>query len=652
MISNQVSISHLVATSIVALPLLGFFGLLFFGKRLRGNTAGWIALGTSTLSFLATLLIFVQVHHSHHERLAIVKLFEWIGVGPFHVDAALRFDALSLTMALFVTGVGSLIHLYSVGYMAGDARYSRFFVYLNLFLASMLVLVLGNNFLMTFVGWEGVGTCSYLLISFWFERPAAASAGKKAFIVNRIGDFGFLIATFLIVSKIGVHSSHPLDFDVVLSQSLPLLKSSATAICLLFFLGACGKSAQLPLSIWLPDAMEGPIPVSALIHAATMVTAGVYLMVRIAPLLVFSTSALTTIAVVGAITALFAATAAVAQNDIKRVLAYSTISQLGYMFLAVGSGAYTAAIYHMITHAFFKALLFLGAGSAIHGLHEEQDMKRMGGLRKWMPVTAFTFLIGWLAIAGVPPFAGFWSKDDILHAAYGKSHLLWAIGLFTALLTAYYMTRQIVLVFFGGERFRKVTTDKHDINEHTAQEAHHGAHGDNPHESPWTMTAPLIVLAVLSLVGGLINLPFGPKLALEHWLGAIVPQAPEIAVSTLRLAVIATVVALAGILISFVLWRKATEHRSLEPVFLKKAWGLDALYRLIVEKPGVLLANFSAYIFDRKIIDGIVNGAGITVEHVGSVLRRAQTGYVRTYALAILAGTVVLLGYGIVRAYS
>ena len=383
-------------------------------------------------------------------------------------------DPLSITMALFVTGIGALIHLYAVGYMHGDERYHQFFVYLNLFGFSMLMLVLADNFLLTFLGWEGVGVCSYFLVSFWFERSTAAVAGKKAFVTNRIGDFGFMIAMFLIFSAFG-----SLDYLDTLHLAPELAAGTATAIALLLFLGACGKSAQLPLYVWLPDAMEGPTPVSALIHAATMVTAGVYLMVRTSPFLAAAPDVPWVIAIVGVATALFAATIACAQNDIKKVLAYSTISQLGYMFLAVGCGAYVAAIFHMVTHAFFKALLFLGAGSVIHGMHDEQDMKKMGALRKLLPVTSFTFIIGWLAIAGVPPFSGFWSKDDILLNAWEKSPILWAVGLLTALLTAYYMSRQVFLVFYGKERWTHAA-DPETPGEAVAEPEHEPAASSRP----------------------------------------------------------------------------------------------------------------------------------------------------------------------------
>ncbi|MGH9035655.1 MAG: NADH-quinone oxidoreductase subunit L, partial [Acidimicrobiia bacterium] len=375
------------------------------------------------------------------ERIVERELYDWIPAGGFSVKALLLVDPLSITMALFVTGVGALIHLYSIGYMHGQERFTRFFTYLNLFAFSMLVLVLAGDYLLVFVGWEGVGLCSYLLISFWFERPSAAVAGKKAFVTNRVGDFGFMLAMFLIFAHLGT-----LQLVPALEGAEHLASGTVTAIALLLYLGAAGKSAQGPLFVWLPDAMEGPTPVSALIHAATMVTAGVYLMSRSHPFLQHSEVAGDVVAWVGAITALVAATIALINHDIKRVLAYSTISQLGYMFLAVGVGAYTAAIFHMVTHAFFKALLFLGAGSVMHGLHDEQDMRRMGGLRKYLPITAGTFIVGWLAIAGIIPFAGFWSKDEILALAFVDGQYgVWFLGAVTALLTALYMTRQVLL---------------------------------------------------------------------------------------------------------------------------------------------------------------------------------------------------------------
>ncbi len=488
-----------LAWLIPVFPAFGAVVLLLFGKRIGEPRAGWFATAMIGLSFVASVVAFFAVWSLGPEaRSNVSQGFTWIQAGTFRVDFRFLVDPLSSTMTLFVTGVGTLIHLYSIGYMHGDSRFSRFFAYLNLFATSMLVLVLGSSFLMTFMGWEGVGLCSYLLISFWFERNSAAVAGKKAFVTNRVGDFGFMLAMFLIFQKVGT-----LDYSA-LGAAGHLPQSAVTAIALLLFLGAMGKSAQLPLHIWLPDAMEGPTPVSALIHAATMVTAGVFLVVRAHAYFDFSNHAGTVVAWVGAITALYAASVALAQNDIKRVLAYSTISQLGYMFLAVGVGAYSAAIFHMITHAFFKALLFLGAGSVIHGMHDEQDMRRMGGLRKYMPITVGTFIFGWLAISGIIPFAGFWSKDEILSKAWSTHNYgLWAIGAVAALVTAFYMTRQVWLVFYGPERFRDDAAlvqgagDAHEGDEVHVGEAHGGL---EPHESPWTMYVPLVALAAALVV--------------------------------------------------------------------------------------------------------------------------------------------------------
>ncbi len=627
---------------IPAFPLAGFVVLVLAGRRLGDPRAGWLATVAVAGSFVATCVTFAGLLDLHGEERSVTdSLFTWMQVGRLEIKASLLIDPLSITMALFVTGVSTLIHLYSIGYMHGDERYPRFFVYLNLFVFSMLMLVLADNFVLTFLGWEGVGACSYLLISFWFERETAASAGKKAFITNRIGDFGFLVATFLIFGAFG-----SLDYVDVLPQSHLLAPSTATAIGLLLFLGACGKSAQLPLYVWLPDAMEGPTPVSALIHAATMVTAGVFLMVRVSPILHETTAVLTVIAIVGAATALFAATIACAQDDIKRVLAYSTISQLGYMFLAVGSGAYAAAIFHMITHAFFKALLFLAAGAVIHALHDEQNMKRMGGLRKYLPITSTTFAIGWLAISGVPPFAGFWSKDDILVNAWQKSPVLWAVGVLTALLTAYYMTRQVMLVFGGEARWKTAET------EHVEPAGSGGI--TQPHEAPATMAIPLIVLAGLAVVGGLINLPFGETAFLERFLHPVLDVAHhELLVAgaqQVTLAILSTVAALAGIGIARSMWRGRVENSAAEPVILQRAWGVDDAVSALMGGPGRELASFTAHKVDKGVVDGAYNGLATVVRRTGDEVRRVQTGYVRNYALGIAAGTVVLFAYVAVRA--
>jgi NADH-quinone oxidoreductase subunit L len=623
---------------IPALPAFGAVALLFFGKRIGEPKAGWIATALMAMAFVASAVLFFALYSLDPEQRSHVSDgFTWIHVAGFRVDFRFLADPLSATMVLFVTGVGALIHLYSIGYMHGDPRYSRFFAYMNLFAASMLVLVLGSSFLLTFLGWEGVGLCSYLLISFWFERNSAAVAGKKAFVTNRVGDFGFLLAMFLIFQNLG-----SLDYGVI-EAAAGLSQVTVTAIALLLFVGAIGKSAQVPLHIWLPDAMEGPTPVSALIHAATMVTAGVFLMVRAHPFVDASDTAPVVIAWVGAITAIFAATVALVQNDIKRVLAYSTVSQLGYMFLAVGVGAYGAAMFHMVTHAFFKALLFLGAGSVIHGLHDEQDMRRMGGLRKYLPITAATFIVGWLAIAGVFPFAGFWSKDEILAKAWFEAdYALWFLGVVGALLTAFYMTRQVYLVFFGNERWREVEM-----------------HGE-PHEAPWTMLLPLCVLAVLATVGGLIMLPFVSQELdfLERWLEPVLEGAPHVTASSFALgfalSTIALVVALAGILVGRALYRNGLPADGTDPQVerlgpfakvLENAYYLDVGLARFVSGPVTAFARFLNEGIDRDTIDGAVNGIGSAFQRGGSGLRRLQTGLVRNYALAIVFGTVLLLAY-------
>ena len=445
------------------LPLLGFTALLMMGRRLGEPAAGWLATIAMAGSFAAAVVTWIGLVGLDEEERVITKIFfEWVPVGDLQVDAGLLVDPLSVAMVLFITGIGTLIHLYSIGYMHGDEHYSKFFLYLNLFAFSMLVLVLGNNLLMTFLGWEGVGACSYFLISFWFGDEANATAGKKAFVTNRVGDWGFMVAIFLAFATIG-----SIDYLDIAAAAPGLSQAVATGIALLVFIGAMGKSAQFPLYLWLPDAMAGPTPVSALIHAATMVTSGVYLLTRLNAVLYEAAPwSINLIAWVGAGTALFAATIAVAQNDIKKVLAYSTVSQLGYMVLAVGLGSYTAAIFHMITHAFFKALLFLGSGSVIHGMDHDQDMRRYGGLRALMPITGATFIIGWLAIAGVPPFAGFWSKDEILLSAWDAGGIngkaLWVVALVTAVLTAFYMSRQVFMTFFGRYRYNDPDPDELD----------------------------------------------------------------------------------------------------------------------------------------------------------------------------------------------
>ena len=628
---------------IPALPLAGALVLILFGARIGEPRAGWLATFATASSFAVTVVVYFELlGRSADERSHVVSLFEWIPVGSLQIDLAFLADPLSITMALFVTGIGSLIHLYAIGYMHGDPKFAKFFLYLNLFVFSMLMLVLGENLLVTFLGWEGVGACSYFLISFWHTRDSAAVAGKKAFVTNRIGDWGVMTAMFVAFSTVGSVSYSAINEA---AHDGSISKGAISAIAMLLFVGACGKSAQLPLYFWLPDAMEGPTPVSALIHAATMVTAGVFLMTRMGPVLVGSYGWVPdTVAAVGAATALFAATIAVAQTDIKRVLAYSTVSQLGFMFLAIGSGAFVAAIFHMITHAFFKALLFLGSGSVIHGMHHEQDMRKMGALRAAMPITAFTFIIGWLAIAGVPPFAGFWSKDEILLYVYADNRLLYAVGMVTALLTAYYMTRQVVMVFFGEARWRDAS-------------AEHGAHGDfTPHESPRVMLIPLVVLSVLSVFGGAMQLPFSKNLHfLEHWLEPVVEESERSIKGTWAydnkyvLLGVAIVVALAGIALSLAVYAKR-RLPAVEPKVLENAWYYDATVARVVGGPGA--AAFDGITrFDARVVDGAVNGAGSLARGLGSVVRRSQTGFVRAYAAIIALGTVAVLAWFVWRGW-
>ncbi len=624
----------------ILFPLAGFCLLAMFGRRLGKPRAGWLATAMVAASFVVSIVVVAGLAaRPAGQRSFTQVLFTWIPVGALHVKVGLLIDPLSMTMALFVTGVSALIHLYSIEYMDHDEQFPKFFVYLNLFVASMLVLVLADNFLFSFLGWEGVGLCSYLLIAFWFDRDSAATAGKKAFVVNRIGDFGFLMAMLLIFTKLGT-----LDYQDVFARLGQLSHGTITAIVLLLFLGAVGKSAQLPLFTWLPDAMEGPTPVSALIHAATMVTAGVYLMVRVSPMLHLASGASLVIAAVGVVTAFVAATIACAQDDVKKVLAYSTVSQLGYMFLAVGTGAYVAAIFLMICHAFYKGLLFLGAGSIIHGLHDEQDLKRMGGLRKVMPFTFVTFGIGWLAIAGVPPFAAFWSKGDVLLGAFSYSPALYALGALTAVLTAYYMGRELFLAFYGPERWRKAGVGG-------------GEHHAEPHDPSWVMKLPLLLLAGASALAGLINLPFHPSWDfLETWLAPVVAKVlVHSTVSTVgrwELALGDAVLAFVGVGIAWKLWGKRWDLPSLEPAVLRAGWGIDAMYDRVIAQPGTALATFMAAAVDTSVIDGVVNGVARAVRATGDSVRRLQTGFVRSYAVGVMLGVVLLLVWMLTRAVS
>ncbi len=614
----------------IALPLAGALLLVTFGRRIGEPAAGWIASSTIGAGFVIALISALDFFAGEEGASEVVRLFDWIPA--LGLEASLLWDPLAAMMTLVVTGVGTLIHVYSIGYMHGDPRFGRFFAYLNLFAASMLILVLGANFGLLFVGWELVGLSSYLLISFWFERPSAAAAGKKAFVVNRIGDVGFLVGMMVIFASFGTFS-----YGTVFEEAAEVLTTgTATAITLLLLVGAAGKSAQLPLHVWLPDAMEGPTPVSALIHAATMVTAGVYMVARTGALFELAPFSAGVVATVGAATALFAATIALAQWDIKRVLAWSTISQLGYMFLGVGATAYVAGVFHLMTHAFFKALLFLGAGAVIHGMADEQDMRKMGGLAKAMPVTFATMAVAWLAISGIPPLAGFWSKDEILAVTFeqgGWYVVLWAVGIVTALLTAFYMTRLMYLTFWGKPRWEE---------------------GLHPHESPAVMTSPLVVLAGLSLVGGLVNTPW--RLTLEHFLEPAfelveLGHAPAAATAWV-LAIVSVAAALAGILLA------TRRYRGLETVpeeastpwrVLRGGYYLDDIYGNTVVLPGKLASAWLAFVADQRVIDGAVNGVGLLVRRIGAALRPVQSGFVRNYAVVVLAGTVGVLAWMLLR---
>jgi NADH-quinone oxidoreductase subunit L len=645
---------------IVALPLLGALILFAAGKRIGNPLAGWLATLCAAGAFVATVVVWLTLLGKPSSARSVDKnIWTWIPVGALHVNFGLQLDPLSITMALFVTGVGSLIHLYSIGYMKHDPEYPRFFFLLNLFLTSMLVLVLADNYLFSFLGWEGVGFCSYGLVGFWFERETAAVAAKKAFVTNRVGDFGFMIALFLMFDHFKSFNYSAVLGPLSAGHPGAIAGATATGLGLMLFLGAAGKSAQLPLYMWLPDAMEGPTPVSALIHAATMVTAGVYLVARSAPILHYTHSTQVVIACIGAATALFAATIACTQNDIKRVLAYSTLSQLGYMFLAEGSGGYVDGLFHMITHAFFKALLFLAAGSVIHAMSDEQNMKKMGALRKYLPITFPAFIIGYLALSGIFPFAGFWSKDDTLDAAWHMNKGLWVVGAVTAVLTAYYMSRQVALVWFGQARWQEPATvpDGHSIpaagvHPDEAQEpvaAHGDGHGTTPHESPATMTIPLIILSIAAIFGGLINFPYFHWDFLEKWLAPVFPAAidPAIHVGTTTKVVLSLVV-LAGCLIGLVLglraWQTA-EHPALEPAVLQHGWYIDDALAATVSGPLAIGANELAFGVDAQVIDGTVNGVAHLTTFSGRQLRKLQTGYVRNYAIGLAAGTAVVLCY-------
>lgn len=726
---------------IIFAPLVGAIINGFFGKRMKSELfSGVVACTAVGVACVVAFMIAFGIGTPHAGALTAASegkpvldhIWTWIQVGGFRADFGLGMDRLSGIYVCFITFVGLLIHIFATGYMHGDSGFYRFFAYLNLFMFAMLTLILADNYLLMFVGWEGVGLCSYLLIGYYIKKDEARKAAKKAFVMNRIGDWGVLMGIFLTFSLTGsisffdktvggekvqsvftwvsqnVMTADPFTWGAIVGGGL-------TSIGVLMFIGACGKSAQIPLFTWLPDAMAGPTPVSALIHAATMVTAGVYLVVRSNAIYQLSPTAMWIIAIVGAATAIFAASIGLAQNDIKKVLAYSTVSQLGYMFLACGVGAFTVAIFHVMTHAFFKALLFLGSGSVIHGMHHEQDMRKMGNLKKYMPITFATMFTGWLAIAGIPIFAGFFSKDEILYktfaadsyfpaGAFPGNEILWVVAVITALMTAVYMTRMMVMTFWGKERFHDEEADVHAYMEHGHgdHDAHSDDHGDDdeeehhhhlphdfkPHESPWVMTVPLIILAFLSTVGGLVGVPYamsslvgaGDVNVFEHTLEPVIAKlgkkdahsttenkevkhffaenkgsattatedhgghSPEVVRTERILALLSVIVALGGIGIGWFIFQKDPLKKM--PRILEDKWRIDELYNGYVVDPLTKLSREGLWKgFDVGFIDGIVNGIGHAVTAFGGVVRGIQVGYVRSYAAFILFGALIVIGY-------
>ena len=675
------------------LPLLGFVINASLGRRLPKTISGGLASLAMLASFAVSLAVVWQVASlAPAQRVVEQTLYTWIASGDFVLDLTLRVDPLSSVMILVITGIGSLIHIYSTAYMHEErsAEYARYFSYLNLFAAFMLVLVLGANFLVLFVGWEGVGLCSYLLIGFWFEKKSASDAGKKAFVVNRIGDYAFILGTLLVFVRFGT-----LDFQRIASAVASLgpesMFGTLSVATLLLFIGATGKSAQIPLYVWLPDAMEGPTPVSALIHAATMVTAGVYMIGRNAVLFSHAPETMAVVAVIGASTALMAGTIGLVQNDIKRVLAYSTVSQLGYMFLAMGVGAFGAGIFHLYTHAFFKACLFLGSGAVIHALHGEQDIRNMGGLKAGLPITYWTFLIGSLAIAGVPGLAGFFSKDEILFETFAHGHqILWVVGILTSLLTATYMFR-LVFLTFHGERRHDAPAPEHPEEEPSAHLSHHPAldeshqddhrsHRHDPgshlHDAPAAMALALVVLAFGSVLAGYAGVPraLGGSNALGGWLA---PSFTARSVTTLAdqrvgevgeaggageadaaglelsLMVVSSIVAIVGISLAAFIWLKRREIAAtaaatfpgLYRLLLNKYY-VDEVYDAAIVQPIRIVSQEALWRgIDVHVIDGAVNGVATIVDGWSSLLRRLQSGSVRAYAGSLFIGVVLILGY-------
>ena len=615
------------------IPLFPLIGFLINGlgrKSLSKSLTSIVGSGVILASFCISLYLFFQVKAIG--AIDIQPLFTFIKVGSLQIDFAFKVDALSSLFLLVITGIGFLIHVYSSSYMHEETNdhFARFFAYLNLFVFSMLLLVLGANFVIMFIGWEGVGLCSYLLIGYWFKNNNYNYAAKKAFVMNRIGDLGFLLAVFYMIQKFG-----GVDYDTVFSlvqaKTVAFTTTDITTICILLFIGAMGKSAQLPLYTWLPDAMAGPTPVSALIHAATMVTAGIYMVARCNVLFSLSEVAQHLIAITGLATALFSATIAIKQNDIKKVLAYSTVSQLGYMFLGLGVGAYTGAVFHVMTHAFFKALLFLGAGSVIHAMHHEQDIRKMGGLKKKLPITHLTFLLGCIAISGIPPFSGFFSKDEILAAAYAHSPIYWVLGVAGAAMTAFYMFRLYATTFLGSFR------GTHDQEHHL-------------HESPKAMTYPLIILAILSVVGGLVGVPevLGGSHKFHHFLSSVLTSEkhPPIEHST-ELLLMGVSVAIAAIAILFAVnkFSKSPDTQDAQGLgkVLENKWYIDELYDKLIVNPLLSFATFCKNIIEKLGIDGAVNGIGKFVQYSSRQVRQLQSGQVGSYILLMIFAFVVMI---------
>lgn len=625
---------HLAAL-IPAFPLVSFLFIIFLGKGLSKNLIGGIAAGSILLSFVTSCLVFsTQLHGAHP---TVVKVFDWINAGAVHINLGFMVDPLSTIYLMFITGVGFLIHLYSIGYMHEDEGFSRFMAYLNFFVFFMLILVLADNYLLMFVGWEGVGVCSFMLIGFWYKDMKNNDAAKKAFIVNRIGDLGLLLGMCLLFFYTGTLSYDSLFVSGSDGSGIPA--DTATAICLLLFVGAMGKSAQIPLHTWLPDAMAGPTPVSALIHAATMVTAGIYLVARSSFLFDASEIAREVVTWAGILTALLGATIALTQNDIKKVLAYSTVSQLGLMFTALGLGAYSIAVFHVITHAFFKALLFLGSGSVIHGMGGEQDIRRMGGLKSHMKITHLTFLIGTIAIAGIPPLAGFFSKDQIVGHAFEHNKIVFVLALIVSALTAFYMFRLYFLTFHG--KFRGTHDQEHHL-----------------HESPKVMTIPLMVLAVLSIVGGFIGFPhaIGESLHLHHWLdhfleGTVVSTLSSMDAGTeAMLMVVATAIALGSLFFAWNMYKKkselALEDNEIESgahQMLLNKYYIDELYDAIIRKPVDKISGFFGKWIEPRVIDGLVTGSANLTQAAGNTLKLLTGGKMVIYIFATIIGLIALL---------